>query len=52
MREERHDILNELALVSSYVQMHKWEEAQQCIEFIAASLQTSTITPHCPMTLG
>ena len=38
MREERHDILNELALVSSYVQMHKWEEAQQCIEFIAASL--------------
>lgn len=38
MREERHDILNELTLVSSYVQMHKWDEAQQCIDFIAASL--------------
>lgn len=38
LREERHDFLNELTLISSYVQMHKWEEAQSCIAYAAATL--------------
>lgn len=38
LREERHDFLNELTLISSYVQMRKWEEAESCIAYAAASL--------------
>lgn len=38
LREERHDILNELTLISSYVEMQKWDQAQKCIAYTAASL--------------
>ncbi|NLJ81015.1 MAG: GHKL domain-containing protein [Firmicutes bacterium] len=38
LQEERHDVLNELTLISSYVQMQKWEQAQACIAYTAASL--------------
>lgn len=38
LREERHDYLNELTLISSYVQMNKWKEAHDCISYAAANL--------------
>lgn len=38
LREERHDFLNELALISTYVEMDKKEEALSCIAYTAASL--------------
>jgi len=38
LREERHDILNELALASAYIQVGKYQEASRCIQFIAADL--------------
>lgn len=38
LREERHDFLNELALISTYVQMGKTEAALDCIAYTAASL--------------
>jgi len=38
LREERHDLLNELTLISTYVQMGKTEEALQAIAYSAAKL--------------
>ncbi len=38
MREERHDLLNELTLISTYVQLGKTEEALQAIAYSAAKL--------------
>lgn len=38
LREERHDFLNELALISTYVEMGKKDEALSCITYTAASL--------------
>lgn len=38
LREERHDLVNELALISTYVEMGRAEEALQCIAYSAAKL--------------
>lgn len=38
MRAQRHDMLNDLTLASTYLQMDRPREAQQCIEVIAADL--------------
>lgn len=38
LREERHDLLNELTLISTYVQMGKVEEALHSIHYSAAKL--------------
>ncbi|WP_461364664.1 sensor histidine kinase [Candidatus Darwinibacter acetoxidans] len=38
LREERHDLLNELTLISTYVQMGKNEEALSSIAYSAAKL--------------
>lgn len=38
LREERHDLLNELTLISTYVQMGKSEEALTSIAYSAAKL--------------
>jgi two-component sensor histidine kinase len=38
LREERHDLVNELTLISTYVQMGKVEEALASISFAAAKL--------------
>lgn len=38
LREERHDLLNELALISSYIQMGRNEDALAAISYSAAKL--------------
>ena len=38
MRAQRHDMINDLTLASTYLQMNRIAEAQQCIEVIAADL--------------
>lgn len=38
LREQRHDILNEIALTSSYMQMNRHTEAIQCLDYMAADL--------------
>ena len=38
MRAQRHDIINDLTLASTYLQMNRIPEAQQCIEVIAADM--------------
>ncbi|NLY10100.1 MAG: GHKL domain-containing protein [Firmicutes bacterium] len=38
LREQRHDILNDLALISSYLQLQRYKEAQNYLELTAASL--------------
>lgn len=38
MREQRHDILNELAIISSYVQMGMPGKAKEALDFLAAKL--------------
>ncbi|NMB11203.1 MAG: GHKL domain-containing protein [Firmicutes bacterium] len=38
MREQRHEIINELALVSSYIQMGMDDKALESVDFIAALL--------------
>lgn len=38
LREERHDFINELTLISTYLQMGKTDEAIRCIEYSSAKL--------------
>lgn len=38
LRAQRHDMLNDLTLASTYLQMNRPKEAQQCIEVLAADL--------------
>lgn len=38
MRAQRHDMINDLTLTSTYLQMDRVDEARQCIEVIAAGL--------------
>jgi len=38
MRAQLHDMINDLTLASTYLQMNRIAEAQQCIEVIAADL--------------
>ena len=55
LREERHDFLNELTLISSYVQMERWQDAQDCIAYAAASLSDrynyATLPPDAWLTV-
>lgn len=41
LRQERHDYLNELTLISTYLQMEEWDKALQSVTYAAASI-------HCP----
>lgn len=38
LREERHDFINELTLISTYLQMGKIDEAMKCINYSSAKL--------------
>lgn len=38
LREQRHDMLNELALVYSYIQLGRLDDAIKCLEFASANL--------------
>lgn len=38
MREQRHDIINDITLATTYIQVGKTQEALQCLEFMAANL--------------
>ena len=38
MRAQRHDMINDLTLASTYLQMNRIEDAEQCIAVIAADL--------------
>ncbi len=38
LREQRHDMLNELALISSYIQLGRLEAALRCVELASANL--------------
>lgn len=38
LREERHDFLNELTLISTYIQIGKMDKALDCISYTAAAL--------------
>ncbi|HBG09474.1 MAG TPA: hypothetical protein DDX25_05605 [Firmicutes bacterium] len=48
LREERHDLLNELTLISTYVQMGKAEEALLSIAYSAAKLSDRHNYPTLP----
>jgi len=38
LRHQRHDILNDITLASSYIQLGKIEHAQKCLDFVAANM--------------
>lgn len=38
LREQRHDIINDITLAAAYIQLGKIDEALQCLEFMAANL--------------
>lgn len=48
LREERHDFLNKLSLISTYLQMGEWQKAQHCVDFAAASLSQEGDDPSLP----
>ncbi len=48
LREERHEFLNQLALISTYLQMGEKQKAQHCIDFAAASLSQECDEPYLP----
>ena len=38
MREQRHEIINDLAVISAYLQTDMYDKALQSVEFLAAKL--------------
>ncbi|HHY15317.1 MAG TPA: sensor histidine kinase, partial [Firmicutes bacterium] len=48
LREERHEFRNQLALISTYLQMGEKEKAQHCIDYAAASLSQEGGGPYLP----
>lgn len=48
LRKERHDFLNDLTLISTYLQMGRLEEAQECIRSTAAALSGQYDYPTLP----
>lgn len=48
LREERHEYLNKLALISSYLQLGKLHKAQFCIDYAAASLSQEQVYATLP----
>jgi len=38
MRDQRHDMLNNLASASAYLQLGKYEQVAECLDFMAADL--------------
>ncbi len=48
LRKERHDFLNDLTLISTYLQMGRLEDAQECIRSTAAALSDRYDHPTLP----
>jgi|GEM_PF-4381601 len=45
LREQRHDVLNELTLALSYLELGRTKDAYQCLEFLAAYM-SDRYQPH------
>ena len=48
LREERHEFLNKLALISVYLQLGQWHKAQSYVQYAAASLSDEHDYPPLP----
>lgn len=48
LREQRHDVLNELAIMSTYTQMGRFDRVQQCIDYMSANLSYDLEFPALP----
>jgi two-component system cit operon sensor histidine kinase CitA len=48
LREERHEFINELTLISTYLQMGKYAEAKTCLDYSSAKLADRNNYPALP----